>query len=264
MLSRLVHLLIDPLFIFTVLLFFTLTFLYRKKQGLFNGFMTATVIWFLFISTPLIPNLLIHSLESQYVPLDQDEIEYLQSPVEILVLGGGHSNDPRLPANSRLSQQAMMRLAEGIRVHNIIPGSQLILSGYSSSASRSNAENMALAAKSLGVVGDNMVLHEDPSDTWEESLAYTERVRRLSVQNDHVNTLIVVTSAAHMPRAVKMLEHHLTSVNIIASPTDFRYKSDGESIFNIRGFFPDVDNISKMKSAMKEYTALAEYYLLLR
>lgn len=263
MLSDLVKLLLDPLFIFTVLMVLAFVFYLKKKKSMTKGFLTAGFVWFLMISTPWIPNLLIHDLESQYLPINEREITELQGPVDVIVLGGGHSNDPRLPANSRLTQQSLMRLAEGIRLHRMIPGSTLVLSGDSSRRMSTQAENFAGTAISLGVDERGLSLQNDPDDTWQEARAYSRRVQEMNQNGDSIGTLIIVTSAAHMPRAVKMFEDQL-SINVLASPADFRYTTDEEEDFGFRGLLPAVENIEKMKYALREYGGLAEFYLFLK
>ena len=57
-------------------------------------------------------------------------IEPVKVDTDILILGGGHTNDSRLPANNQLSTNALGRLAEGIRIHRELPGSKIITSAY--------------------------------------------------------------------------------------------------------------------------------------
>ncbi len=263
MLSDLVKLFIDPLFIFTFLVTIAFVFYLIKNSRMSKGFLAAGFAWFLIISTPWIPNLLITSLEFQYHPIHEEEMEELQGPVDVIVLGGGHSNDPRLPANSRLTQQSLMRLAEGIRLHRMIPESTLVLSGDSSRRMNTQAENFASTAISLGIDERGLSLQNDPDDTWQEVRSYRERAQEMDQNGDSIDTLIVVTSAAHMPRAVRMFEDQL-SMNVLASPTDFRHRMDEEEDFGFRSLLPAVENIEKMKDALREYGGLAEFYLFLR
>lgn len=88
-----------------------------------------TAVWFLLISTPLIPNAVIRSLEDQYPPVKMDELKE-EAAYHILILGGGHGYDERLPASSLLSGNTLRRLIEGIRLHRHLPNSKLVLSGF--------------------------------------------------------------------------------------------------------------------------------------
>ena len=67
---------------------------------------------------------LIEPLEYQYPPFD---IEMTEGQARwVVVLGGGHERDIRLPANSQLSDTTLARLVEGIRVQRLMPTSKLI------------------------------------------------------------------------------------------------------------------------------------------
>ena len=73
------------------------------------------------------------------------------SPKWIVVLGGGHVSDPRLPANSQISAAALGRVVEGVRLYKAIPGSKLLLSGGAVFDPVPEAEVMAQIAGLLGV-----------------------------------------------------------------------------------------------------------------
>ena len=70
------------------------------------------------------------SLERSYPPLTDLNSLSNDIDVHIMVLGSGHTSDPALPANNQLSHNALGRLAEGIRLHRLLPGSKLITSGW--------------------------------------------------------------------------------------------------------------------------------------
>src|SRR5690554_4443136 len=127
-----------PFFWFLALL--ALILLFRKKQRFGKTMVLLALLWLLMTSTGPLPHRLIRSLEKRYEvftgPLSLQEGERLH----ILVLGGGHTSDERLPANNQLSLSALGRLTEGIRLHRLHPGSLLILSGYPGLDQLSNAE----------------------------------------------------------------------------------------------------------------------------
>ena len=111
-----------------------------------------------------------------------------------MVLGSGHIVDDKIPPTSELSRSGLMRLAEGIRILRMYPGSKLILSGYAAGSEVSNARMMAKVALALGVAKPDIILLETAKDTWEEA-----RQAAAFVNNKN---LIVVTSASHMKRAL--------------------------------------------------------------
>jgi uncharacterized SAM-binding protein YcdF (DUF218 family) len=78
-------------------------------------------------------------------------LENIQNVKWIVVLGGGHTSDPKLPITSQISGNSLVRLVEGIRIYNGLPRSKLILSGGSPFEKISNAQVLADVAVAIGV-----------------------------------------------------------------------------------------------------------------
>ncbi|NBC27891.1 MAG: hypothetical protein GVY08_13590 [Bacteroidetes bacterium] len=220
--------------------------LMKKKRAATIVFIGAGV-WFLIISTPLIPTKLLDSLERQYEPVRVHQIEDTQAPTHIIVLGKGHGFDDRLPANSLLSTKALGRLAEGIRLHNQLPNSTLILSGYSASGRTPQAEMLRNTALLLGVEKEKTRMQTEPGNTLEEAKFYAENYSG----NERV---ILVTSAVHMPRAVMLFER--AGIEVLPSPANYRLKGSWR---NVWFRWPSMGSIENMRAAIFEYAALLKY-----
>lgn len=243
---------LDPFNLFWILLLVSGLFFCFKLDRLFKRVAICTVIWFLLISTPFIPTRLLHSLERQYHPLGEKELSNKGHRLfDIVVLGGGHGYDDRLPENSLLSGQALMRLSEGIRLYHKLPGSRLVLSGYSASGRVPNAEMMARSARLLGFDNENILLQTEPGNTYEEAEFYFEYIASADRE------VLLVTSAAHMPRAVQMFERF--DLEVIASPTHYRLK--GDQRYHYFGY-PAVKHISHLKTSIYEYAGMVRYLLI--
>lgn len=240
-----IKILIDP---FNILLFFVVVCLIARicKLRYFKWVLAATLGWFYIISTPFIPNLVLHSLESRYDPIDNEQISELKLEAihHIVVLGGGHGFDDRLPPNSLLTSQALARLNEGVRLHRMLPNSILILSGYSSSGRTTQAEMLYLAALQLGVKDENMKMQTEPSNTNEEASIYFEKFGT-------ANSLILVTSAAHMPRSIEAFSRN--GLKPIASPAHYRLIGGPKMK---RWWLPSIRNISHLKTGINEHAAI--------
>jgi uncharacterized SAM-binding protein YcdF (DUF218 family) len=212
----------------------------------FRWLLVAAFSWLLIISTPLLPNFILDSLESRYVPVNVDQFDdqQLKAEYHIVILGGGHGFDDRLPPNSLLSLQALARLSEGIRIHNQLPNSTLVLSGYSSSGRTTQAEMLQQSAILLGVDPGSTLIQPEPGNTYEEGKVYSERFAGQC-------EVILVTSAAHMPRAVGVFSYF--GIDVIPSPAHYRLIGNNR----IKWFgFPSIDNISKFRTGVNEYAAL--------
>lgn len=243
MLKEALSTLIMPLPIFWILVFISLFFLIIKKFKIGKILAAISFIWLFVISTPFIPNLLIKSLESQYSSLLYPEKEIKDSLVNILVLGGGHTSDISLPANNQLSDAALARLIEGIRIHRLIPNSKLIVSGSKVSDAQSQALIMKNTAIALGVCNEDIYLQETPKNTKEEAECYFKKFGLKA-------KLILVTSAVHIPRAKSKFEK--LGLSPIPAPTNHILKKGIDRFI----WIPSSDCIKNMEIAIHEYVGI--------
>lgn len=223
---------------------------FLKKERPLKWLAVATAGWFVIISTPLVPTLIMRSLEQQYQPVRVRDLPVTVSAYNIIVLGGGHGFDENLPANSLLSSQALGRLSEGIRLHRLLPHSKLVLSGFSASGGVTQAEMLRNVALLLGVPRQDIILQKKPANTYEEARAYASTF-------GSTHPLIVVTSAYHMPRA--MYTFSKAGINAIASPANYRLI--GHAKYAAPGL-PDAANVENFHIAVVEWAGLAWYHLM--
>src|SRR5665647_3210045 len=105
-----------------------------RRQRLGKVLMALGTVLLLLFSTSFISLWLLVPLEQRYPALLHPETvswepESSTSPKWIVVLGGGHVSDPRLPANSQISAAALGRVVEGVRLHKAVPDSSSLLPG---------------------------------------------------------------------------------------------------------------------------------------
>jgi len=129
----------------------------------------------------------------------------------VVVLGGGYETRAAVPATSRLSRFTLERLVEGIRVYRQLPGAKLIMSGRGYGELPTEAAVMQQAAEALGVPAGDIVQEGESDDTPDEA-----RLIRPMVANGPV---VLVTSAAHMERSVRLFEKQ--GVRVIPAPAGF-------------------------------------------
>ncbi len=222
-----------------ILLWFTK----KKKAG--NIFVSVGVILLTLFSYEPLPNLLLRPLEYKYPPLftvkDLPEVRW------IVVLGGGHTSDPRMPANSQLCNSSIARLVEGIRLHNSLPGSKLILSGGVLYDPVPEAKVLADVALALRVDRKNLVLESLSKDTEEEAVLIQKMVGK--------DPFVLVTSASHMPRSMALFRK--LGMHPIAAPTDYDVKERQGEESSPGIFFPGIGELKKMELAIYEYLGLA-------
>jgi uncharacterized SAM-binding protein YcdF (DUF218 family) len=184
-----------------VLLFFART----RKVGQVAVLWGAT--WLVVLSLGIPFDFAGRWLERQHPPLLE--------PVEaewVVVLGGGHRAQPWLPASAHLNESAVFRMIEGVRVQQMLEESVLVFTGFGGEGRASSAEVGASVAVSLGVDPARIVAIHEPRTTGEEARAVRELVGESPV--------VLVTSATHMPRAVRLFERE--GVTVIPAPTGHR------------------------------------------
>ncbi|MDH3975677.1 MAG: envelope biogenesis factor ElyC [Deltaproteobacteria bacterium] len=212
----------------------------KKKAG--KILVTAGILFTAIFSFTPFADFLIKPLEKQYSPYHsqrKDNIKY------VVVLGGGHIYDISVPASSRISYPAMMRLAEGIKIFNEIPGSKLLLSGGGSKSPDTDAEIMFTIARSLGVKKERIIIESKSKDTKDQA-----RIIRNMVKNA---PFVLVTSAAHMKRSVALFNK--MGMKPITAPTDYLARDDGRP----KGFgylVPSSNAVARVESAVHEYLGI--------
>jgi uncharacterized SAM-binding protein YcdF (DUF218 family) len=117
-----VSLLIMPISLFFLLLLAAFFFLRRKRKKTWKILFLLAGLWLLVITTKPIPSFLVVNLENKYYQVQDSLIKTLPDTINIIVLGGGFSDDKTLHPNDQLSIISMGRLVEGIRIYNKLEG----------------------------------------------------------------------------------------------------------------------------------------------
>lgn len=236
---------INPVVILYMLLIAGVFLLSVKRSNAGKLLITIAGLWFFLITTPFLPRLIFKSLEGKYSQISDETVRNMTDTCDIIILGGGHTDDKNLSANNQLSQQALSRLVEGIRIHRMIPGSRLVLSGCSGRSKLPQALVLYRTALILGIDSSSMIMQPAPANTQQEAEEY---VKNFGIKNN----LILVTSAVHMPRA--LLHFHKAGINPINAPANFILKYGS----NVRSWkwIPHYGNIALVQTAFHEYIGI--------
>jgi len=217
---------------------FLLCFTRRQRAG--KTLVTVGTMLFLGLSNSFTSSALLRTLEHRFPPFVIADVgQEPRAVVYIAVLGAGANHDPNVPITSHISPDLMVRLIEGVRLYREIPGSKLILSGETDSA-----EGMAKMSEALGVTADDILRLAEPRDTEEEGQQIAPIVGH--------RRFILVTSAAHMPRAMGLFRKR--GLQPMAAPTDFlapRHRLEFDD------FVPDGYKLFKSQVAFYEYLGQA-------
>lgn len=247
MLESVIRFLLDPFNVLWMLAIGMALAIWFKKLTILKWLITLSLIIFFVTATPIIPVWFVNTLEDDFEPLNVTELVDQNADYHILVLGGGHGYDDRLPPNALLSGNALGRLAEGIRLHRQLPNSKLVLSGSTSTPGRiSQAELLMQTALLLGVDREDILIQAEPSNTCLEARVYSEKFGT-------VHPLILVTSAMHMRRAIYLF--HANGIDPIPSATNYRLKG---SFNKVRLELPSMDTLRLMNSVFLTYAAMID------
>lgn len=207
---------------------------------------------------PWIPEFAADQLENRYPVIDDAALtditrkfhESGRDSIFVMVLGAGHSTDPRLGAVQRPGETVMMRLAEAIRLYRELDAAglpvKLVTSASGHEGQMTQAEAIAQAAAALGVPDNRILRLHEPGNTCEEARAF-----RTAFGSGQI--VLVSSSAIHQRRAVMLFEQ--TGSRPVAAPALYLNRKSPESPSRWwRRIRPSVRNIDLLERAIKEFT----------
>jgi len=253
LLSKFLPLLIYPLGFSIILLTVALLFFGKKKNLKWLIALALLILWV--SSTAPLANALARSLEWQFgYPTD------IPAADAVIVLGGG--TEPAIsPRQSVEMNSAGDRVFAAAKLYRAGKAPVLILSGgnidWLSSSVSTPADQMAEVLSFLGVPSSAMILENTSQNTHENVL----NIKEILIHNNF-KTVLLVTSAMHMPRSVLLFEKQ--GVEVIPVPVDYSIveEVDNKSTLDILlGLLPNAGNLSTTTNALKEYLGIWMYTL---
>lgn len=256
-LSKFLPLFVYPLGLACLFLFAALIF--RKHERWFRTAVLIALAVLLIGSNRFVSYSLARSLEWRYLPSEE-----LPSADAIVLLGGGTGSAqyprPMVDLNSAGDRviYAGALYKEGKAPHILLSGGTISWLGSSSSTP---AEDMAQIMDLMDIPQDVLWLQEKSQNTYEDAL-YSAEI----LQKHGIDRVILVTSAMHMPRSVKLFEHQ--GIEVIPAPTDFGVTqsgwaelTQGNPLDLLVMYMPSVSSLSQTTSVLKEYFGLFVYHL---
>jgi uncharacterized SAM-binding protein YcdF (DUF218 family) len=226
---------------------------FSKKQRMGKAIIAASLAILALLSIEPVAWTLARPLETIYPSLLAEATQASATlpdgspaPRWVVVLGGGHRDDRALAPSHQLSAPSLLRLAEGIRLQRLLPGSKLVLSGGGDGGGISEAEIMGAAGASLGVPLDRMVLESQSQDTIDEVRALRAMVGQ--------ERFALVTTATHMPRSMAMFK--MAGMNPIPAPTDYLAPAQPKGLYYLLGWIPHAGAGQTIERTLHEYLGL--------
>lgn len=209
----------SPIYLVLLLVVLTLiAFRTRRKNGLrrFRWALLLAVAWSWIFATPVVANQLLFALEGRYMP-DAGFTIAPDSTVLIAVLASGDAFDSSRDDEYQLDAASMHRSLAAVRLWKERGGRVAFFGSAWQTEGPSIAARMARLAHAMGVPFANIEVYPGSFDTHQNILA----LAGLPIQD---KTVFLVTSAAHMPRAMSVARRY--GLQPVPHPCDFRARSD--------------------------------------
>ena len=170
----------------------------------------------------------------------------------ILLLGGGSSG--RISAARGVSELnlAADRFTETLRLAQLYPQARIVISGGYGMLGAEGETEAATAERffvALGIPKDRLVLEDQARNTAENADLTAGLLK------DVDGTIVMVTSAFHMPRSVGLFRK--AGAVVLPWPTDYRSTGDEGLAVDVSN---PLDNLMTTSTAMREWIGLAVYH----
>jgi uncharacterized SAM-binding protein YcdF (DUF218 family) len=192
-------------------------------------------------SIDVVGDALLAPLENQYPA--QTRNDRLPEVSYVVVLGAGYSPRTGVPVTGALDEDGLARVIEGIRLFRGLTDAKLIVSGGPHGEPSAPALGYAIMARELGVPEPSLIVMTGSLNTEAEARAVTARIGAAP--------FLLVTSASHMPRSMKLMMR--AGARPIAAPTAQR--QGGKSI-DLRRVLPSAKALRNSERALHEYIGL--------
>jgi uncharacterized SAM-binding protein YcdF (DUF218 family) len=212
---------------------------WRRTGG---GLVASGIALAYLASTSLIGNALIAPLENQYPSFDPARAAGV---LDIVVLGSGYDPHDDIPVTGALDSDGLARIVEAVRLARLYPASRLLVSGGARYGFAPPAVGYARMATELGVSSSRLIVMDHALNTAQESsdvVAFLGHAR-----------FILVTSAYHMPRAMRLMQN--VGGDPIPAPTGQILRT--QHLAERFGIIPGSRGLHKTETALHEYWGLA-------
>jgi uncharacterized SAM-binding protein YcdF (DUF218 family) len=221
---------------------------------------SAGIVLLWLASTPLLSRQLVWGLEERAARLTPSPIPKADA---VLVLGGGLR--PALPPRQGVEvNEAGDRLLRAVALMREDKAPWLLVTGgkvsFMANDPASGEARLAKAlATSLGVAADRIVTSEEGRNTAEETTALVRVARQRGW-----TSLLLVTSATHLPRSLATLRRVAPEFRIIPVACDFQLpdrRSFGTPTLagSVMGLLPSAEALVLTTTAMREHLGLLAY-----
>ncbi len=221
---------------------------FTRRRRAAGAVLVAATLAFLVMGYGVFSDSILADLERRYPPIDIQAARGAGIRW-VVVLAGGHVSSGSLPVASQLLDETLVRLVEGIRIQQSLPGARLLVSGGCISDPEASATLMAELARGLGVEPADIVVEDVSRDTHEEALLIRPMIGP--------QKFVLVTSAYHMPRSMALFRAQ--GMQPVAAPVGHRIID--RDYLSVWSFFPHANRLRNCEIVIHELLGILQAHL---
>lgn len=210
--------------------------------------MSIVTLWL--VSTPIFSYHLLEILQNRYPVLQTEHFSTPFSHGAIVILGGGSDVSVEKGNHRTVSENTLNRLRYGAFLFNRLHLPLIVSGGRESSSTDSEADLMLNTLREDFSVAD--ALKEDKSLNTAEESQYVA----LLLKQNHIDGIILVTNAWHMPRSVMSFRH--AGIRVIPAPMGYKIY---DHHYTFLSYLPDIQALEATRIALHEWIGMLWYQL---
>jgi len=244
--------LLQPYVLLLFLMLGAALFLWRSRGEPRRRFrwLIVPLVALIVLSMPAVSYLVLGSLEWRHNPLEQRPKDALA----IVVLGGGVLAPDAGRPRAELDSTSLYRCLHAVQMYRQGPPCLVLVSGGKpdpASPGPACADLMAALMVELGVRPTDVIV-ENTSRTTHENAVLSRKI----LQERHIDEVVLVTEATHLPRAV--LCFHKEGIAVVPSGCHYQATAFTGSLYD---FLPSPGALGGCETASHEWVGLAWYWL---
>lgn len=226
-------------------------FIWKKYRLLARTLLTISFTSLWLLSTPVVANKLIDSLEKQYPPLKSEKTQNNNSAA-IVVLGGGIQSAPEFDNQYSGSEATLHRLYYASFLFQKTHFPIIVSGGNPSQTTTTEADTMSIILKNSFRV-PTLLIENQSLNTVDES-----RLLLPILKQHKIETIYLITNAWHMPRTMYIFNSTFKNSGITIIPAPIGKNSSFNHV-SLMNYLPSLDGLNKSNIAIHEYLGIIWY-----
>lgn len=209
------------------LLLLLVAFFSRGKRVFATLCFIVGFLWLYLPSTYLVAYALLNYCQQGTSPLDISELSENTSPEAIVILSGGYNrNIIEYPANRTIGESTLVRLRYGATVAKSLELPVLTVGGIFD-----RLQGVSLAEQMAEVLSQEFNVPAKWRESGSSTTAENAKLSAKILAAENIDSIILVTSAIHMRRAVMAFDRY--GIIVTPAPTDFQYDHTKNIVFRL-------------------------------